>query len=114
MKTKSPGIYIRVSCPLCRLANEKFSNKIFNSLEDIQLQAKYVCKCKASINQWYWTERGADNELRICIGNRENTQHPIATLSGTITTAGILDSNKLERFQDKGFELIIHRKLDSR
>lgn len=111
--TKLTGITLRISCSLCGETNPKNSKMIFNSLEDIEIHISQKCtRCKAQINQWYWTEIGADKELRLCIGNREDSHHPIATLSGTLTTNGEFDPLKFKHWVNNGIRMIIPKELD--
>ena len=107
-KLEKNKISLRVSCGICGTAFPKYSKKlVFSSLEEINIHIDDMCQsCKSQINQSYWIDKGADDELRVCIGNREDINHPITTVSGTITTNGALDPIKLQRWEKQGLLVI--------
>ena len=92
---------VKVFCPGCKRISKMDSEKIYNiGIEDFDFVVNGKCKnsaCQLTINEHVWTETGADGEKRLCIGNRDNIDHPVATASGVFTTNGKLDENKVKK-----------------
>jgi hypothetical protein len=100
-------ISLKISCPLCQTVFPKFSKMVFTTLEDVNVYVNSRCKrCKAQLHQSYWIAHSADNEWWFCIGNRDDINHPVATISGMISTNGFLDYVKLSHW-DKQRLLVI-------
>lgn len=106
-------VAVKISCPFCGYVFREFSKLIYNiRLEEVDFELRKICpKCKMSINQRYWTEKGADGEIMLCIGNRDDLSHPVATSSGKITRSGILDPEGYELFEKQGIKLEIFKGL---
>ena len=100
------AISLSVVCPFCRKRFPKQSDMIFTSLEQIKIQLPDHCeRCKFKINQWFWGEKGADGNIRICAGNLDDVRHPIATISGVIASNGIINKDNLKKFAKLGLKI---------
>lgn len=109
-------VAVKVSCPLCSKSFPDISKQIFNiAHEYIDILLKKNClQCGGYINQRYWSIKEADGETRLYIGNRDDTNRPITTLSGILTTGGMLDPQKLKIFKRQGLNMKIFNSLDDR
>lgn len=107
--SKNLIVAVRVGCPLCGKSFKDHSKKIYNLItEDIYEHLDKTCpSCGSKINQEYWTEKGADNEIQLCIGRKQFAGIPVTTLSGMLTTNGQFDPKKLQIFKRQGLNMKI-------
>lgn len=102
-------VAVRIGCPLCGKSFKDRSKKIYNlATEKIYLYLDKACPiCGGKINQEYWTEKGVDGEIRLCIGRQRIAGAPVTTLSGMLTTNGRFDPRKLKIFKNQGLNMKI-------